>query len=173
VAVQFHLVVKLEMTLLDSPLDPHPEDTAVVDGVRIPVMEAAVTFLLYSIGPKHGMPFRQLDSAFLHQEFKQLISFSDVEVVGAFGLFDPALIHGQRFLPPHDLSSSHFLVIVRILHLIGLFQELIVDISYVVLFAEPGVFLKTLGLVAHQRQLLGQLTQVIELHTKQLFSYGR
>jgi hypothetical protein len=42
-----------------------------------------------------------------------------------------------------------------------------------VLFAEPGVFLKTVGLVAHQRQLLGQLTQVIELHTEQLFSYGR
>jgi hypothetical protein len=58
------------------------------------------------------MPFRQLDSAFLHQEFKQLISFSDIKVIGALGLFDPALIHGQQFFPPHDLSSSHFLVIV-------------------------------------------------------------
>jgi hypothetical protein len=135
------------MTFLDSPLDPHPKDPAVVDGVRITVMEAAVTFLLYSIGPKHGMPFRQPDSAFLHQELKQLISFSDVEVVGAFGLFDTTLIHGQRFLPPHDLSGSHFLVIVRVLHLIGLFQELIVDNSYVVLFAEPGVLLKIVGLV--------------------------
>jgi hypothetical protein len=96
------------------------------------------------------MPFRQFDSAFFHQEFKQLIGFSEVKVVCAFGLFDPALIHGQQFLPSHDLSSSHFLVIVRVLHLIGLFQELIVDISYVVLFAEPGVFLKTVGLVAHQ-----------------------
>jgi hypothetical protein len=84
VAVQFHLVVKLEMTLLDSPLDPHPEDPVVVDGVRIPVMEATVTLLFYSIGPKHVIPLRQLDSAFLHQEFEQLISFSDVEVVGAF-----------------------------------------------------------------------------------------
>jgi hypothetical protein len=99
VAVQFHLVVELEMTLLDSPLDPHPEDPAVIDGVRIPVMEAAITFLLYSIGPKHGMPFRQLDSAFLHQEFKQLIGFSEFKVIGALGLFDPALIHGQRFFP--------------------------------------------------------------------------
>jgi hypothetical protein len=57
--------------------------------------------------------------------------------------------------------------------LIGLFQELIVDIGYVVLFAEPGVFLKIVGLVAHQRRLLGQLTQVIELHTELLFTYGR
>jgi hypothetical protein len=96
------------------------------------------------------MPFTQLDSAFLHQEFKQIISFSDVKVVCAFGLFEPALIHGQRFLPPDDFSSSHFLIIVRVLHLIGLLQELIVDISYVVLFAEPGVFLKPVGLVAHQ-----------------------
>jgi hypothetical protein len=150
VAVQFHLVVKLEMTLLDSLLDPHSEDPAVVDGVRIPIMEAAVTFLFYSIEPKHGMPFRQFDSAFLHQEFKQPISFSDVKIVRAFGLLNPALIHGQRFLSPHDLSSSHFLIIVRVLHLIGLLQELIVDISYVVLFAKPGVFLKTVGLVAHQ-----------------------
>jgi hypothetical protein len=54
------------MTLLDSLLDPHPEDPAVVDGVRIPVMKAAVTFLFYSIGPKHRMPLRQFDSAFLH-----------------------------------------------------------------------------------------------------------
>jgi hypothetical protein len=150
VAIQFHLVVKLEMTLLDSLLDPHSEDPAVVDGVRIPVVEVAVTFLLYSIRPKHGMPFRQLDSTFFHQEFKHLIGFSDVKIVHAFGLLDPALIHGQRFLPPHDLSSSHFLVIVRVLHLIGLLQELIVDLSYVMLFAEPGVLLKTVSLVAHQ-----------------------
>jgi hypothetical protein len=66
VAVQFHLVIKLDMSLLDSSLYPHPKDLAVIDGVRILVMEAAVTFLLYSIGPKHGMPLRQLDSAFLY-----------------------------------------------------------------------------------------------------------
>jgi hypothetical protein len=136
-------------------------------------MEAAVTFLFYSMGPKHGMPFRQLDSAFLHQEIKQLISFSDVEIIGAFGLFDPALIHGQWFLPPHDFDRSHVLVIIRVLNLVGFFQELIVDIRHVVLFAEPGVFLKTVGLVAHQGQLLGQLTQVIEFHAEQLFTYDR
>jgi hypothetical protein len=34
--------------------------------------------------------------------------------------------------------------------LIGLLQELIVDLSYVMLFAEPGVLLKTVSLVAHQ-----------------------
>jgi hypothetical protein len=66
------------MSLLDSSLDPHPEDPAVIDG--IPVMEAAVTFLLYSIGPKHGMRFRQLDSAFLHQELKKLISFVNTKI---------------------------------------------------------------------------------------------
>jgi hypothetical protein len=102
VAVQFHLVVELEMTLLDSLLDPHPEDPAVVDGVRIPVMEATVMFLSYSIRPKHGMPLRQFDSAFLHQEFKQLINFSDIKVVCAFGLLDLALIHGQWLFAPPD-----------------------------------------------------------------------
>jgi hypothetical protein len=44
VTIQLHLVVKLEVPFLDSFLDPHPEDPAVVDGVRIPVMEATVTF---------------------------------------------------------------------------------------------------------------------------------
>jgi hypothetical protein len=56
VTIQFHLVVKLEVSLLDSFLDPHPEDPAVVDGVRIPVMEATVTFFFNPIGPKHRMP---------------------------------------------------------------------------------------------------------------------
>jgi hypothetical protein len=66
VAIQLHLVIKFEVPFLDGFLDPHPEDPAVVDGVRVPVVEATVTFLFYSIGPKHGMPFRQSDSAFLH-----------------------------------------------------------------------------------------------------------
>jgi hypothetical protein len=66
-------------------LDPHPEDPAVIEGVRISVMEATITFLFYSIGPKHGMPFRQLDSAFLYQELKKFISLGDVEVVCALG----------------------------------------------------------------------------------------
>jgi hypothetical protein len=150
VTIQFHLVVKLEVSLLDSFLDPHPEDPAVVDGVRIPVMEATVTFLFYSIGSKHRMPLRQLDSAFFYQEVKKLISLGDVEVVCALGLLDPTLVHGQRLLAPHELSSSHFLIIVRIFHFVGLFKKLIVDISYVVLLVEPGVLLKPIGLVAHQ-----------------------
>jgi hypothetical protein len=58
------------------------------------------------------MPFRQLDSAFLYQELKKLISLGDVEVVCALGLFDPTLIHRQRFLAPHDLSGGHFLFII-------------------------------------------------------------
>jgi hypothetical protein len=93
VAIQFHFVVKLEVPFLDGPLDPHPKDPAVIDGVRISVMEATVTFLFYSIGSKHGMPLRQLDSAFLYQELKKFISLGDVEVVCALGLFDPTLIH--------------------------------------------------------------------------------
>jgi hypothetical protein len=136
-------------------------------------MEATVTFLLYSIGPKHGMPFRQFDSAFLHQELEQLISFGNVEIIGAFGLFDLALIHGQRFFPPHDFGCSHILVIIRVLRLVGFVQKLIVDIRHGVLFAEPGIFLETVGLVAHQRQLLGQLAQVIKLHAEQLLTHGR
>jgi hypothetical protein len=64
-------------------LDPHPEDPAVIDGVRVSIMEAAVTFLFNTIGLKHGMPFRQLDSAFFYQELKKLVSFGDVEVICA------------------------------------------------------------------------------------------
>jgi hypothetical protein len=56
-------------------------------------VEATVTFPLNSIRPKHGMPFRQSDSAFLYQELKQFVSLCDIEIVGTLGLFDPALIH--------------------------------------------------------------------------------
>jgi hypothetical protein len=66
VTIQLHFVVKFEVPLLDGFLDPHPEDPAIIDGVRIPIVEATVTFPLDPIGPKHGMPFRQSDSAFLH-----------------------------------------------------------------------------------------------------------
>jgi hypothetical protein len=38
------------------------------------------------------MPIWQLDSAFLHKELKELISLSDIEIIGAFGLLDPPLI---------------------------------------------------------------------------------
>jgi hypothetical protein len=149
-AIQFHLVVKLQVSLLDSLLDPHPEDPAVIGGVRIPVMEATITFFFNPIGPKHRMPFRQLGSAFFYQELKKFIGFGDVEVVCALGLLDPTLVHGQQFLAPHDLSGSHFLIIVKIFHLVGPFKELIVDVSYVVMLVESSVLLKPIGLVAHQ-----------------------
>jgi hypothetical protein len=120
-AIQLHLVVKFKVPLLDSLLDPHPEDPAVVDRVRIPIVEAAIALLINPIGPKHGMPLRQLDSAFFHQKLKQLIGFSDVKVVGALRLFDPTLVHGQGLLAPHDLSGSYLLIVIGIFHLIGLF----------------------------------------------------
>jgi hypothetical protein len=149
-AIQFHLVVKLQKSLLDSLLDPHPEDPTVIDGMRISVVETTITFFFNPIGPKHGMPLRQLDSAFFYQELKQLIGFGDVKVVCSLGLFDPTLVHGQRLLAPHDLSGSYLLILVGIFHLVILLQELIVDISYVVLLVEPGVLLKPISLVAHQ-----------------------
>jgi hypothetical protein len=111
-------------------------------------MEAAVTFLFNPIGPKHRMPFRKLDSAFFHQELKKLVRFGDVEVICALGLLDPPLVHSQRFLASHDLSGSHFLIIVRIFHLVGPLEELIVDVSYVIVLGKPGV-LKPVGLIAH------------------------
>jgi hypothetical protein len=70
VAIQLHLVVKFQVTFLDSLLDPHPENPAIINGVRVSVMKTTVTFLFNSIRPKHRMPLRQLDSAFLHQELK-------------------------------------------------------------------------------------------------------
>jgi hypothetical protein len=58
------------MALLDSLLDPYPEDPAIINGVRVSIMKITIMFLFNSIGPKHRMPFRQLDSAFLHQELE-------------------------------------------------------------------------------------------------------
>jgi hypothetical protein len=148
-AIQFHLIVKLQVPLLDSLLDPHPKDPAVIDGVRISIMEATITFLFNPIWPKHRMPFRQLDSAFLHQELKKFVSFGDVEVICALGLLDPTLVHSQRFLAPHDLSGGHFLVIVRISHLVSPLEELIIDVSYVIVLGKSSVLLEPVGLVAH------------------------
>jgi hypothetical protein len=131
-AIQFHLIVKFQVSLLDSLLDPHPEDPAVIDGVGVSIMEAAVTFLFNPIGPKHRMPFKQLDSAFFYQELKKLVSFGDVEVICALGLLDPPLVHRQRLFAPHNLSGGHFLILIRIFHLVSLFKELIIDVGYVV-----------------------------------------
>jgi hypothetical protein len=44
------------MTLLDSLLDPHPENPAIINGVRVSVMKTTVMFLFNSIRPKHRMP---------------------------------------------------------------------------------------------------------------------
>jgi hypothetical protein len=93
------------VSLLDSLLDPHPEDPVVINGVRISIMEATVTFLFNPIGPKHRMPFRQLDSAFFYQELKKLVSFGDVEVICAIGLLDPLLVIVKGSLP-HIISAA-------------------------------------------------------------------
>jgi hypothetical protein len=138
------------VSLLDSLLDPHPEDPAIVDGVRVSIMKATVTFLFNPIGSKHRMPLRQLDSAFFYQELEKLVSFGDIEVIRALGLFDPPLVHSQRLLAPHNLSGSHFLVIIRIFHLVSLLEELVVDVSYVVVLGKSGVLLEPIGLVTHQ-----------------------
>jgi hypothetical protein len=149
-AIQFHLVIEFQVSLLDGLLDPHPEEPAVVDGVGVSVMKTAVTFLFNPIGPKHIMPFRQLNSAFLYQELKKLVSFGDIEVIRALGLLDPPLVYSQRLLAPHNLSGGHFLIIIRIFHLVGLLEELIVDVSYVVVLGKSGVLLEPVGLIARQ-----------------------
>jgi hypothetical protein len=81
------------MAFLDSLLDPHPENPAIVDGVRIAVVKSTVSFLFNSIRPKHRMPFWQLDSAFLYKELKELISLGHIKVICALSLLDPSLVH--------------------------------------------------------------------------------
>jgi hypothetical protein len=39
------------------------------------------------------MPIWQLDSAFLHEELKELISLGHIEIIGALGLLDQPLIY--------------------------------------------------------------------------------
>jgi hypothetical protein len=80
------------VTFLDSLLDSHPENPAIV-GVRIPVMKPAISFLFNSIGPKHRKPFWQLDSAFLYKELKELISLGHIKIICALGLLYPSLVH--------------------------------------------------------------------------------
>jgi hypothetical protein len=96
------------------------------------------------------MAFRQLDSAFLYQELNELVSFGDIEVVCALGLFDPSLVHSQRLLAPHNLSGDHLLVIIEIFHLVSFLEELVVDVSYVMVLGKSGVLLEPVGLVTHQ-----------------------
>jgi hypothetical protein len=93
VAIQLHLVIKFQMPFLDSLLDPHPDNPAIVNGVRVSVMKTTVMFLFNSIGPKHRMPLRQLYSAFLHQELEGLVSLGRIKVIRALGLLYPPLVH--------------------------------------------------------------------------------
>jgi hypothetical protein len=81
------------MTLLDSLLNSHPENPALIDGMRISIMKPTVSLLFHSIRPKHRMLFWQLDSAFLHEELKELISLGHIKIIGVLGLLDPSLVH--------------------------------------------------------------------------------
>jgi hypothetical protein len=81
------------MTFLDSLLNSHPENPALIDGVRIPVMKPTVSLFFHPIRPKHRMPFWQLDSAFLYKELKELISLGHIKIIGSLGLLDPSLVH--------------------------------------------------------------------------------
>jgi hypothetical protein len=81
------------MTFLDSLLNSHPKDPALIDGVRIPVMKPIVSFFFHSITLKHGMPIWQLDSAFFYEELKELVCLGHIEIIGAFSLLNPPLIY--------------------------------------------------------------------------------
>jgi hypothetical protein len=81
------------MTFLDSLLNSHPKDPALIDGVRIPVMKPTISLFFDSIRPKHRMSIWQLDSAFFYKELKELISLGHIEIIGAIGLLHPPLIH--------------------------------------------------------------------------------
>jgi hypothetical protein len=135
------------MTFLDSLLNSHPKDPALIDGVRIPVMKPTVSFFLHSIRPKHRMSIWQLDSAFFHEELKELICFGNIKIIGAFSLLDPPLIYCQWLFDPHYFGCSYFFFII-FLSLIFPFEELIIDVSYVTVFDKSGVFLEGISMVA-------------------------
>jgi hypothetical protein len=137
------------MTFLDGFLDPCSKDPAFINGVRISIMKPTVFLVLHSIRPKHIMPLWQLDSAFFYQEFKEFIRLGHIKVIGALGLFDPPLIHCHWLLAPHNFSCSYFLFVVIFLTLICSFEELIVYLSYIIVFDEPCVFLEAIRLIAH------------------------
>jgi hypothetical protein len=89
VAIQLHFIVEFQATLLD----PHPENPAIIDGVRVPIMKSTVSFLFNYIRPKHRMPFWQLDSAFLYKELKEFVSLGHIKIICALGLLYPSLVH--------------------------------------------------------------------------------
>jgi hypothetical protein len=112
-------------------------------------MKPTVSLFFHSIRPKHRMPFWQLDSAFLHKELKELISLGHIKIISALGLLDPSLINCYWLFAPHYFSCSYFLFIIKFLPLICPFEELVVDVSYITVFGEPGVFLEDISLVSH------------------------
>jgi hypothetical protein len=150
VAIQLHLIIKFQVPFLDSLLDLHSEDPTIIDGVGVSIMKTTVTFLFNPIGPKHRMPLRQLDSAFFYQELKKLVSLGDIKVVRSLGLLYLSLVHSQGLFAPHNLSGGHFLVIIKIIHLVSLLEELVVDISYVMMLGKSGILLEPVGLITHQ-----------------------
>jgi hypothetical protein len=81
------------MTFLDSFLNSHPENPALIDGVRIPIVKPAVSLFFDPIRPKHRMPFWQLDSSFLYKKLKELISLGHIKIIGALGFLNPSLVH--------------------------------------------------------------------------------
>jgi hypothetical protein len=115
------------------------------------------------------MPIWQLDPAFFHEELKELIYLGHIKIIGAFSFLNPTLIYCQWLFAPHYFCCSYFLFIILFLSLICPFEELIVDVSYVIVFDKSGVFLEAISLIAHQRQSVRQLAKVIELHAEQLF----
>jgi hypothetical protein len=140
------------VTFLDSFLNSHPKDPALIDGMRIPVMKSTLPLFFYSIRPKHRMPFWQIDSAFFHEEFKEFICLGHIKIIGALSLLDPPLIYYQWLFAPHYLCCNYFLFIIIFISLICPFEALIIDVSYVILFDKSGVFLEAICLIAHQRQ---------------------
>jgi hypothetical protein len=110
-------------------------------------MKSTVPLFFHSIRPKHGMPFWQHNSAFFHDEFKELICLGHIKIIGAFSLLDPPLIYCQWLFAPHYLCCSYFLFIIIFTSLICPFEVLILD---VIVFDKSGVFLEAICLIAHQ-----------------------
>jgi hypothetical protein len=111
------------------------------------------------------MPIWQLNSAFFHEELKELICIGHIKIISAFSLLNPPLIYCQ-WLCPTLFQLHYFLFIIIFLSLICPFEELILDVSYVIVFDKSGVFLEAISLISHQRQSVRQLAKIIELHAE-------
>jgi hypothetical protein len=112
------------------------------------------------------MPFWQLDSAFLHEELKDLISLGHIQIISALSLLDPPLIHCYWLFAPTLFQLQLF----PLHHQIPLLDQLSRGIDYrcqhITVFGEPGVLLETISMVAHQRRHVRQLAKIIELHAE-------